>query len=294
MEYYYESILSQTTNDESIDEEPINNEGINNSDEEPINNDNDDNLITGGKSTKNILIYSFVDIYNQLKGKVNDLINLKDEIIKIIQDIHKQLPNQYVSSNSIAEQIIKEIDKYIISNISKSNKFYLPVISQLCSFNIETYFEKLNNVNKILFINSNQQLICQQIQQNYNDNPYRLELNQFINYIIKHYQQSSSDKSHSIKYSKQVFKQMFENIKSAFIDEDDFNSLLETLDHSLITSNNSNDNHLFILHKLVESSQQCQIETIDLNDISSDINTIISCINGNNQLVNPKRPKRSK
>lgn len=278
MEEYYKSLLSSINKQAEAEAEHDDNNSTDstNDDSESITN------ITGGETSNgNILIYSFVDIYKYISSGENNnshVLNLEDEIVKIIQNVHKQLPNQYITSDDIACEIVKQLNDRISDNIPKYNIFYLPIIAQLCSFNIEACFaNNLKSINKIIFINPTLKLMTSQIEQHYKQHPYRLELNQYINYILKRYHQVISDSMpHSIQYSKQTFKELFERIKSAFIDENDFNSLIETIDHSLITKQQSNatnaTDRLYIIHKLIDSSKSSshnQLYIFDLKNIDN-------------------------
>ena len=295
MEEYYKSLLSRLNklnnnnhNDEQHDEpndEPNDeqHDGVN---DEPNDEQHDeqhdepnDEPHYGGQAInkKTIMIYSFINVYDELL-KTNsqlNIINLNDELNKSIQQIHKELPNQYTTSNDITKKLIERINNFIDKNKSKSNLFYLPITSQSCSFTIESSFNDFQGIDKVIFINPTLQLLTNQIKHYYNENPFRLTLNQFMNYIVKRYKQIDKTE-HAINYDKQIIKQLFESIKSAFIDENDFNSFLETIDHTLIKTQ---ADELFIIHKLINNPPTSfEFEILDLNDTNKQMDELLNML----------------
>ena len=136
MEEYYKSLLSRLNklnnnnhNDEQHDEpndEPNDeqHDGVN---DEPNDEQHDeqhdepnDEPHYGGQAInkKTIMIYSFINVYDELL-KTNsqlNIINLNDELNKSIQQIHKELPNQYTTSNDITKKLIERINNFIDKN----------------------------------------------------------------------------------------------------------------------------------------------------------------------------------
>ena len=302
MEQYYASLINKLNdkNDETTNPLDDNNNDNIFDDEttNPLDDNNDDSSLIGsiidmkkpipdddGTDYKTpIIVYSFikdVELIKTLKQKLN-IFDLTEEFTKIVFTVHKGLPNEYASSEKITENIMKSIETFINSKLNENTIFFLPVLSQASSFNIDSQLNTLKKF-KIVFINPILDLILQQIEENYHTSPYRLTLNQDINYILKQYKQykpemNSKQESHKIEYNKEDFKKLFERIKSAFVDENDFSSFLEEFDHHLIYHNIP---QLEIIHKLCLNPPNIKSFTIhDLKEINeSSIDMLIQVIN---------------
>lgn len=195
---------------------------------------------TDNSPTQSCLIYSFIDdqsILSSLKSNKINIFNLSATLSDAIVSIHKNLPNEFTSSDDIVDKIISSLTSTINDNKSKYNSFFLPVINTSTPFDLLSKFPNLAESTNLkpIIINPSFSLILKQIESNYHTSPYRLTLNQNATYLIKNYKQSDNDK-HSITFNSEDLKSTLSKLKSAFIDENDFNSFVDSLTHQLLTT----------------------------------------------------------
>ena len=201
------------------------------------------NTIDGGaidtnNDTNNTIIYSFINpLIDDIK-KYN-IYDLSSDLMKIIIDIHKKLPNDYVKTDEITSQIVNSLVELITSHTNRFKIFFLPVLPIASVFDLTTLFEnKTLSTFKTIFVNPNFELIMSQIVNDYKESSFRLTINQHLTYLIKNYKPTNDSTTNAIIYSKDILKKYIQQMKSAFIDENDFNETIDTIHQSLSSSNN--------------------------------------------------------
>ena len=75
--------------------------------------------------------------------------------------------------------------------------------------------------------------MMKQIIADYKESSFRLTINQDLSYILKNYKSTNEETTHSIAYSLDELKSSMKNVKSAFIDENDFNETIDLFHQSL-------------------------------------------------------------
>lgn len=212
------------------------------------------------------VIYSFI----KLPFTDKRVYDLSEELEMIINEIHSNLPNQFTTSTTITEQLINKLTTLIDHLPSQSQTiFYLYVPPITAPFNL---FKLFNNKHfKPHFINPTFELLLSQITNNYKQHPFRVNVNQSMTYILKNYIQAQPNTSHSIKYDHNALISSLQSIKSAFINETDFNEFLETFEHTLLTKP---DNENIIFKHIMDEIDVIDIDTINetiIGNILADI-----------------------
>lgn len=212
------------------------------------------------------VIYSFI----KLPFTDKRVYDLSEDLEMIINEIHSNLPNQFTTSTTITEQLINKLTTLIEHLPSQSQTiFYLYVPPITAPFNL---FKLFNNKHfKPHFINPTFELLLSQITTNYKQHPFRVNVNQSMTYILKNYIQAQPNTSHSIKYDHNALISSLQSIKSAFINETDFNEFVETFEHTLLTNP---DNENIIFKHITDEIDVIDIDTINetiIGNILADI-----------------------
>ena len=230
-------------NDESMREptdksnDESNNESIREPSKSSVDEPNASSLFingSGSKSNRILIIYSFVRPLID-KVKSYNIRDLSSDITQIIISIHKKLPNEYVKPDDITKQIITSIIDLIKSEKDQFKIFFLPALPMCSPFDLTGILEETSALPKIrsIFVNPSFTLMMKQIIADYKESSFRLTINQDLSYILKNYKSTNEETTHSIAYSLDELKSSMKNVKSAFINENDFNEAIDSFHQSL-------------------------------------------------------------
>ena len=222
-----------------------------------------------------ILIYSFIHPLAQRLKFTSSVRDLTPDIMSAIINIHKQLPNEYIKTKKITKRIINNIAELIKSEMSKSKIFFLPVLPICSTFDLTKLFKNpLFKSFATVFINPSFSLMMQQVVADYKESSFRLTINQDLSYILKNYDITNSSTTHAVSYSVNTLKESMHEVKSAFINENDFNETID-LFHQTLTSGTGD--HILFSHMInfTDIFDLPSLETQNLDKLSSFISELV-------------------